>query len=105
DWDQIRGVTRQNKVTRSAKLRFMSKLALRMHKDRELSCSPQDAVKLWNSDYAHHFPSVSGEDIIDELVISNGAMQRTRDGRLTFGHLSCQEYLAAYAIVMQQEYE
>lgn len=104
DWDRIRGVSRKNQVSKTTKLRFLSRLALQLHRRRESNCTAIEASKLWQSDFRHLFPHVSADDLIDELVVKNGVLER-RSEELSFGHLSFQEYLSAVAIVYSQDYK
>ncbi len=102
-WDKVRGVPRRTNVRPGDKLLFLSRLALRLHKDHRRRFTAKDAEAVWIASFAPHYSGTTVADLLWELQVCNSVVIPEGDGEYSLGHLSYQEYLAALAVVRGQE--
>lgn len=95
-WDRARGVSRIEIDNPKAKIRFLRKLAYRMHdfetrnrfiSEFDLRETYEDSLGSWGYEY-------SFKTFINDLVKGSGILIETTANEYTFGHLSFQEHLA-----------
>jgi len=103
DWDRNKCVPKRNNVRRVDKIVFLSRLALILHATHQREFTRKEVERIWDDAIRGLYPNVTVDDLINELVMSNGVIIKASSTTYTLGHLSYQEYLAALAILNCQK--
>jgi predicted NACHT family NTPase len=101
-WDRIRKVPKRTRVTATDKLRFLTRLALALHRGHRQRFSAKEASKVWRSGFEGLYPGIRIQDLLTELQLVDNVIVTEGKNEFSLGHLSYQEYLAARGIVLGQ---
>ena len=104
-WDRVRRVLGRNSISKSDKYRFLSRLALSLHRRHARTFTRQNAKDIWDDGFQRIYPTCTIDDVLSELRHANSVITYQGANRYSLGHLSYQEYLAAYAIASGQYVE
>ena len=104
-WDRVRRVVPRTRINKTDKLRFLSRLAMVMHLKHARRFSSEDAEHIWENGFAGLYPRLAFAEVLAELQHCNSVVFSEGSGHYSLGHLSYQEYLAAYAIAWGQHSE
>ncbi|NQT12496.1 MAG: NACHT domain-containing protein [Planctomycetes bacterium] len=103
-WDRIRSVPSRNRIRPRDKRSFLARLALRLHKRRRRTFTKENAAQVWTQGYQQAYEDVTVDDLLWELQSCNCVIVPEGPALYTLGHLSYQEFLAAWAIVHSQDF-
>lgn len=101
-WDRSKGIVRRNMVKFDDKMMLLSRQAYTMHHEHRRTFALSELVSLWNQTLRKRYPHIDPTELAWELRVVNNVIVPSGDGSYWLGHLSFQEYLAAYAIVLGQ---
>jgi hypothetical protein len=101
-WDRMRGVSQRSRVKPRGKLRFLTRLAMKLHFEHRRRFTAEDARSIWQDSFQRHYEGMSIEDVLDELRLANNVIFQEDVKEYSLGHLSYQEFLAALGIVYSQ---
>lgn len=102
-WDATRDVIHRCTVRARDKVFLLSEIAFVLHKAHRRDFGDTDVRKIWHEKFAIHYPGVTVDALLDELEIANGVIELVSRQKWSLGHLSYQEYLAAFHIVRTQK--
>ena len=102
EWDSAKGVKRPTSGNELGKLRLVSLLAYRMHLQKVVEISRDQAISHCKQEYSEVVLGATYETLIDDLVRHHGILCRRMD-QLSFGHLSHQEFFCARHILNRQK--
>ncbi len=102
-WDLARSVPSRNRIRARDKLGFLARLALALHRKHRRTFSAAGAAWVWRQGFADAYPDVDIDAVLWELRACNCLIDQEGVDLYSLGHLSFQEYLAAWAIVHSQQ--
>ena len=106
EWDKERKIPRISKYAdfgTEKKIKFLSELSFRLtYKRKTKSFDSKDLKEIYDEIYKMFMlPKDQALDVINEIESHNGLIVEAHSKKFEFSHLSLQEYLCAYNIVMQ----
>jgi predicted NACHT family NTPase len=102
DWDRVKDTLRRNLVRKNDKMELLTRLAFLLHSQHRREFTREDLDLIWCDAIRSLYPNVSVEDLITELLVTNGVIEKFGLSSYTLGHLSYQEFLTARAVLQLQ---
>jgi hypothetical protein len=95
-WDHSRGIKRTLIDNVDAKKRFLMNLAFTLHSfpERRRIMKMVEIKEVFEKSLGNFGYQIEFSDLIDDLIINNGVLNKESNNTYSFGHLSFQEHLA-----------
>jgi hypothetical protein len=101
-WDRARGVANRCSVSATDKLRFLIRVAVKLHQEHRRRFSRAEGKAVWSQGFSRLYPNLDFDTVLAEMQFVNYIIYGEGGDEYSLGHLSYQEFLAAKGFLLGQ---
>ncbi len=104
-WAVAKGISGRGRVKSSDKYSLLMRLALKLHLAHRRRFTGDDLENIWQEGFKRLYPGYGVDELLWELRVCDGVIQSEGGDDYSLGHLSYQEFLAAYEIMRSSKFK